>query len=99
MAESEQKEIINKKIEIRWRNTGARVMFFIFDSSVFYFLLILLYSFTLSALIFSLICVFILIILEKRGYTLPNAFRKARIIFTGRYKAAVENSRRMNIHY
>lgn len=84
---------------VTWRNTGSRPRFFMFDSSVFFFLIAIFYSFTLVAFVISLICILILYILEKKGYTIPNALRKFRIVFTGRYKAAVENSRRMNIHY
>lgn len=77
-----------------WRDSGRRLTLFGVDGRAGFLLLLVLYRprwWTLGVALFGII---ILILLERKGYQIPNAIRRVRIFFTGNKKAAV-SSRRM----
>lgn len=76
-----------------WRYSGGTAKFFFIDSRAAIFLLIFLYSMNMKTLLICLIGMGALSILEVKGYTLPNAYRKLKVILFGRYKQAVPRKR------
>lgn len=72
-----------------WRESGKALTFFGIDGRVMFLLLLVLYRprwWTLSLAVFGIV---LLILLERNGYTIPNAIRRIRVFFTGPNKLAV----------
>lgn len=69
-----------------WRDSGKSVRFFIFDGRSAIFILLFLVHITSTT--FYLMCLgFVFFaILERMGYTYPNAMRAARLFCAGKVK-------------
>ena len=78
---------------MEWRDSGRRLTFFGVDGRVTGFLILVLYHPRLWTFGLMLLCVCVLIFLERKGYNLPNAMRKVRVFLTGNKKAAVSSRR------
>lgn len=72
-----------------WRNTSKTVRFFFFDGRAMFFLLIALYYISLWTLGVCIVGITILTWFEKKGYTLPNAWRKMKVWIAGNKRPAV----------
>lgn len=76
-----------------WRESGRNLTFFGIDGRAMFLILLVLYRprlWTLGVAVFG-IC--LLIFLERKGYTIPNAMRRLRVFFTGPNKLAVMGRR------
>lgn len=76
-----------------WRETGRTLTFLGIDGRAMFLLLLVLYRprlWTLAVAIFGMTA---LIMLERKGYTLPNATRKLRVFFVGPVRPAVVGRR------
>lgn len=76
-----------------WRYTGGTVKFMFIDSRAAIFLIIFLYSISIKTFIICAIGVTVLGFLEYKGYTIPNAMRRLRVMIFGKNKEAVPTSR------
>ncbi len=76
-----------------WRESGRQLTFFGIDGRAMFLLLVVLYAPRLWTLSLALLGIIALILMERKGYNIPNAMRKARILFTGNTKAAVVGRR------
>jgi len=77
-----------------WRESGRTVKFFFVDGRAMFFLLIMLYHFSLFTFGLGIFALVFLAILENYGYNIPNALRKLRIIIFGKSRPAVIGRRR-----
>lgn len=76
-----------------WRESGRQLTFFGVDGRAMFLLLVVLYAPRLWTLGLAFAGIIVLILMERQGYNIPNAMRKARILFTGPLKAAVVGRR------
>jgi len=77
-----------------WRDTGRQIRFLGIDGRAMALLLLVLYSPAWWSLITAIIGITLLVLLERAGYTVPNALRKLGVIMVGKYRPAVIKSRR-----
>lgn len=77
-----------------WRDSGQFLTFFGIDGRAMFLLLLVLYRPRLWTLGVAATGMFILILLQRSGYTVPNALRRLRVLATGPLKPAVVGSRR-----
>lgn len=77
-----------------WRESGRTVKFFFVDGRATFFLLIMLYHFSLFTFGLGILSLVFLAVLENYGYNIPNALRKLRVIIFGRSRPAVIGRRR-----
>jgi hypothetical protein len=77
-----------------WRESGRTVKFFFVDGRAMFFLLIMLYHFSLFTFGLGILSLVFLAILENYGYNIPNGLRKLRIIIFGKSRPAVIGRRR-----
>lgn len=76
-----------------WRESGRQLTFFGVDGRAMFLLLVVLYAPRLWTLGLAFAGIIALILMERQGYNIPNAMRKARILFTGPLKSAVVGRR------
>lgn len=76
-----------------WRDSGDRLKMFGVDGRAMFLLLLIMYRPRVWTLIVALIGIVILILMERKGYTIPNALRRLRILMTGPNKLAVVGKR------
>jgi len=76
-----------------WRETGRKITFFGLDGRAMFLLLFVLYAPRWWTLALALCGIGVFMLLQRRGYTVPNAFRRIRILLTGTVKRAVRRSR------
>jgi hypothetical protein len=81
-------------MKIMWRDTGRTVRFFGVDGKAMLLLLLVLYNPAIWTLVVAAAGITLLIVLERAGYTIPNALRKVGVWFVGRHRPAVIRSRR-----
>lgn len=72
-----------------WRETGRNLTFFGIDGRAMFLILLVLYRPRWWTLAVAVLGMGLLILLERQGYTLPNALRRLRVFFTGPNKLAV----------
>lgn len=72
-----------------WRNTARPVRFFTLDYRAGIFLFIFLMHIRLYTFVSILLICIVLIILERRGLTLPLAMRRLRVWFIGPIRPAL----------
>lgn len=73
---------------IKWRDTGRRLRFAGMDGRLLAFLLVFLYHPRLWTLAILVLAIAALVVLERMGYSLPNALRRLRVITFGGLRAA-----------
>jgi hypothetical protein len=61
-----------------WRDVGRQLRFLGFDGRSIFLLLLLMYYWSWWMLLFVVLGFFLLWLIERRGYTLSNGFRKVR---------------------
>lgn len=76
-----------------WRDTGRSVRFFGVDGRAMLLLLLVLYNPAMWTLAVAVIGITALIMLERVGYTIPNALRKLAAWMVGPRRPAVIKSR------
>lgn len=74
---------------IKWRDTGRSLRFFGVDGRALFLLFILIYHPRLWTLVLFGLGLASLVLLERMGYTVPNALRRLRVLVVGRRRAAV----------
>ena len=77
-----------------WRDSGQFLTFFGIDGRAMFLLLLVLYRPRLWTLAVAAAGMFVLILLQRSGYTIPNALRRLRVFMTGPLKPAVVGRRR-----
>lgn len=77
-----------------WRDTGQPLVFFGVDGRAMFLLLLVLYRPRLWTLGVAAFGMALLLILNRQGYSVPNAMRKLRVFMTGPNKLAVVGRRR-----
>ena len=77
-----------------WRESGQTLTFFGVDGRAMFLLLLVLYRPRLWTLGVAAVGMGVLLILNRQGYTVPNAMRRIRVVFTGPNKLAVVGRRR-----
>lgn len=77
-----------------WRDTGQPLVFFGVDGRAMFLLLLVLYRPRLWTLGVAAFGMALLLILNRQGYSVPNAMRKIRVFMTGPNKLAVVGRRR-----
>ncbi len=77
-----------------WRDTGQPLVFFGVDGRAMFLLLLVLYRPRLWTLGVAAFGMALLLILNRQGYSVPNAMRKLRVFVTGPNKLAVVGRRR-----
>ena len=76
-----------------WRETGRALTFFGLDGRAMFLLLLVLYRPRWWTLAVAIIGMGVLIAMQRQGYTIPNAIRRARVFLTGPTKRAVTGRR------
>lgn len=76
-----------------WRESGRNLTFFGIDGRAMFLILLVLYRPRLWTLGVAVLGMVLLILLERQGYTIPNAMRRLRVLFTGPNKLAVVGRR------
>lgn len=76
-----------------WRETGRSLTFFGLDGRAMFLLLLVLYRPRWWTLAVAIVGIIVLVLMEREGYNLPNALRRARILVMGPLKAAVVGRR------
>lgn len=76
-----------------WRDSGDRLKMFGVDGRAMFLLLLIMYRPRVWTLIVALVGIVVLILMERKGYTIPNALRRLRILMTGPNKLAVVGKR------
>ena len=76
-----------------WRESGRYLTFFGIDGRAMFLILLVLYRPRLWTLGVAVLGMVMLILLERQGYTIPNAMRRLRVLFTGPNKLAVVGRR------
>ncbi len=82
-----------------WRDSGKAVKFFGIDGRLVFFLVIFIFHFSYFTLGLFLSAVVFFGILERMGYTLPNALRRSNVLISGNRKAGVHWWRRNRLWY
>lgn len=81
-----------------WRDTGRQLRFLGFmDGRAAFLLVIMIYHVSWWTFGMAVVGITALIILEKRGYTLPNAFRRLRVLMSGSIKHSDTSTRQSKI--
>lgn len=77
-----------------WRDTGRPLRFLGFmDGRVAFLLVIMIYHISWWTFGIAVVGITTLIILERYGYTLPNALRRLRILMSGAVKPSDTGTR------
>ena len=76
-----------------WRESGRMLTFFGIDGRAMFLILLVLYRPRFWTLGVAVLGMAALVILGHRGYTIPNAMRRLRVLFTGPNKLAVVGRR------
>ena len=81
--------------QLKWRDTGRHVRFLgVVDGRAAILLMLMIYHiswWTLGVAIFGMIC---LVLLERKGYSIPNGLRRLRILMGGPYRPSDVGTRR-----
>ena len=81
--------------KINWRDTGRQVRFMgIVDGRAAFLLILMIYHISWWTFGLAIAGIFILVLMERNGYSLPNAMRRLRILLAGPLKPANNGSRR-----
>lgn len=80
-------------MENNWRNSAKIVRFFMVDGRAMVFFLIALYYISTWTAGLCVVGITGLTLLENMGYTLPNAYRKLKVLIAGKYRPAVVSRR------
>ena len=76
-----------------WRESGRMLTFFGIDGRAMFLILLVLYRPRYWTLAVAILGMAVLVIMGHRGYTIPNAMRRLRVLFTGPNKLAVVGRR------
>lgn len=79
--------------QVKWRETGRSLRFFGVDGRALALLVILVYHPRLWTLVLFAVGVAALVILERMGYSVPNALRRIRVLIVGNRRPAVGQTR------
>ena len=69
-----------------WRNVGRQLRLFGVDGRSIFLILIWLYHMSWGTFWFMVIGFVTLSIIERRGYTVPNALRKIQVLIAGPHR-------------
>lgn len=75
-------------MSLLWRDTGRPIRFFGVDGRAASGLLLVLLHISMLTLSIALVLIVTFALLERFDYTLPNAWRKLRVLVSGRKKRA-----------
>lgn len=79
----------------QWRDTGRQVRFLgIVDGRAAAFLIIMIYHISWWTFALAVLGVAVLVILERKGYSIPNALRRLRVLLLGPSRPADTGTRR-----
>ena len=80
---------------ITWRDTGRQIRFMgIVDGRAAFLLLMMMYHISWWTFGLAIAGITGLVLLERKGYTIPNAFRRLRVLLTGPVRASDTGTRR-----
>lgn len=77
-----------------WRETGRTLTFFGIDGRAMFVLLVWLYHPRMWTVVGGLLFFTLLMLLNRKGYSVPNAIRRSRVLITGNVKSAVAGRRK-----
>lgn len=80
-----------------WRDSGQPVKLGPIDGRATIFIFFALYSMSLKAIFLCFVGIIGLVVLERFGYTIPNALRRLNVVVMGRHRVAVTARRRSRI--
>lgn len=78
---------------IKWRDTGKNLRFFGIDGRALFLFVVFLYHMRVWTFAMFILGVVALVLLERKGYSIPNAFRRLRVLIVGNRRPAVSISR------
>ena len=76
-----------------WRDAGRPVRFLTFDGRSAFSILIFMVHISMATLVAALLIMVFFWVIERFGYTVPNARRRFRVLLMGERKRAVAWSR------
>jgi len=81
-----------------WRNSGLPLKFFGIDYRVVLVLCLMLYNFSWTVFYIMVTTIIVLSLLERAGFTIPNAIRKLHVFLIGPRRLAVSSRRFGSLH-
>ncbi len=78
---------------ILWTNLGLPVRLGPVDGRATIFIVLAAYHWAIWTLVLAMVGILVLFWIERIGYTIPNLFRKIRVIMTGSYHPAQSERR------
>lgn len=80
---------------IMWRDSGRQIRFLgIVDGRAAFLLMLMIYHISWWTFGIAIGGIVALVLMERKGYTLPNAFRRLRVLMTGPSRMADTGTRR-----
>lgn len=78
---------------VKWHNTGRSVRFFGVDGKALFLLVLMIYHVALWTFVTAVAGITVLVLLERRGYSIPNALRRLRLFLVGNHRRAIVGRR------
>lgn len=80
---------------ISWRDTGRQIRFLgVVDGRAAILLMIAMYHISWWTFGIAVAGIVALVLLERKGYSIPNAFRRLRVLITGPVRSSDNGTRR-----
>lgn len=79
----------------QWRDTGRQVRFMgVVDGRAAFLLMLMIYHISWWTFSLAIGGIIVLVLLERKGYTIPNALRRLRVLLIGPVRPADTGTRR-----